>query len=54
MKKLVTIVLPVAILAAAGVGLVGCEEKKAAPKPADVKPADVKPADAAPAPAEKK
>jgi hypothetical protein len=49
MKKLFTIVLPVAILASAGVGLVGCEEKKATPKPADAKPAE-----AAPAPAEKK
>lgn len=35
MKKLVTLVVPVAILASAGLGLIGCEEKKAAPKPAD-------------------
>jgi hypothetical protein len=36
MQKLVKFVLPIAFVAASGVGLAGCEEKKAAPaKPAE-------------------
>lgn len=51
MKKLVKALIPVALVASAGVALVGCEDKPATPakKPADSKPADTKPADTKPA-----